>query len=200
MFFLVTGASGAGKSTVRRLVEKTFDGRLVSAEFAMLGVKPEWNLEWRHKMVERIAQLAIKAQHDGRHFLLCGDPVPLGELLASPSADQLDAVVVCLLDVSETAQRERLKARGDDPTLLDKHVAFADWMRGHAANPGHRPEVIIQDGWEEMRWDRWVGRNDVRSSWNVYVINTTESEPEDIAAKVVTWIRSWLAESTEVSR
>jgi hypothetical protein len=200
MFFLVTGASGAGKSTVRRLVEKTFDDRLVITEFATLGVRPEWNLSWRHQMVERIVLRAIQAQREGRPFMLCGDPVPLGELLAAPSADQLESIAVCLLDVSEAAQRDRLTARGDDPNLLAQHVAFADWMRGHAADPGHRPEVIMQSGWEAMRWDRWVGRADVQASWNVHVIDTTAREPEEIAVQVVAWIRSWLGENATESR
>ena len=51
VFLLVTGASGAGKSTARQ-------------------------------------SLALQAQ--GRDLLLAGDPVAAGELIAAPSADQLD--------------------------------------------------------------------------------------------------------------
>lgn len=192
MFFLVTGASGAGKSTVRRLVEKEFEGALETAELATLGVTPEWNIAWRHRMVERVVRLALRAQDEGRPFLLCGDPVPPGELFAVPSADQLDEVAVCLLDISADAQRARLNARGDDPTLLPRHAAFADWMRKHAADPGYRPEVIMQDAWEEMHWDRWVGRPEANELWDAHVIDTSARTPRETASLVASWIRSRL--------
>ena len=37
MFFLVTGASGVGKSTVRKLIEPQFADVLEAAELSMLG-------------------------------------------------------------------------------------------------------------------------------------------------------------------
>ena len=192
MFFLVTGASGAGKSTVRRLIETEFKGALETAELATLGATPEWNIAWRHQMVERVVVRALDAQRKGQPFLLCGDPVPPGELYAAPSSDQLDNIAVCLLDVSAEAQRERLTARGDDPALLPAHLAFADWMRNHAADPRHRPEVIMQDGWEDMRWDRWVGQ--AKSLWEAYVIDTTMRSPKEVAACVASWIHEHLRE------
>lgn len=73
----------------------------------------------------------MELQAERRHLLLCGDPVAAGEVLAAPSAAELDGVAVCLLDLSPEAQTSRLAGRGDDPTLLADHHAFADWMRGH---------------------------------------------------------------------
>jgi hypothetical protein len=69
-----------------------------------------------------------------RHLLLAGDPVAPGEVLAAPSATSVD-IAVCLLDVAEDTQRERLRSRGDPEELLPHHVAFAAWMRRHAENP-----------------------------------------------------------------
>ena len=80
MFFLVTGASGVGKSTVRKLIEPEFAGVLEVAELGMLGSTPKWKIEWRHRMVERTVRRALDAQREGKHFLLCGDPVPPGEV------------------------------------------------------------------------------------------------------------------------
>ena len=82
MFLLVTGASGVGKSTVRRLIEPEFAGVLEIAELASLGVTPQWNVAWRHQMVERIVRRALEAQCDGKPFLLCGDPEHGREKLA----------------------------------------------------------------------------------------------------------------------
>jgi hypothetical protein len=84
MFLLVTGASGVGKSTVRRLIEPEFARVLETAELSILGETPEWTVAWRHRMVERMARRALAVQREGKHFLLCGDPVPPGEVLAAP--------------------------------------------------------------------------------------------------------------------
>lgn len=189
MFFLVTGASGAGKSTVRRLVEPEFDGHVVTAELATLGITPEWSLRWRHQVLERVVQQALQVQQEGQHFLLCGDPIPPGELYAVPSADQLDHVEVCLLDVSADEQRRRLIARGDDPELIPRHIAFAEWMRHHVVDHRHRPEVIMQDGWREMRWDRWLNDEQTHVPWRSYRIDTTTLQPADVAERVAAWIR-----------
>ena len=113
MFFLVTGASGVGKSTVRKLIEPEFADVLEVAELGMLGSTPKWKIEWRHRMVERTVRRALDAQREGKHFLLCGDPVPPGEVWAAPSADRLDRLNVCLLEAGERAQTARLLERGE---------------------------------------------------------------------------------------
>ena len=104
MFLLITGASGAGKSTVRLDVAPQFTDVLEAAELAELGGEPQWTLEWRHQAVERAVCRALAAQAAGRHFLLCGDPVPPGEVIAAPSADRLNGLAVCLLDVRPEVQ------------------------------------------------------------------------------------------------
>jgi len=76
MLFLVTGASGVGKSTVRRLIASEFENVLDAVELGMLGSDPRWEIEWRHRMVERAVRRAVDAQREGKHFLLCGDCVP----------------------------------------------------------------------------------------------------------------------------
>jgi hypothetical protein len=189
VFLLITGASGAGKSTVRRLIASEFAGVIEAAELVEWGGTPQWSLSWRHKAVEKVVQRALEVQRNGKHFLLCGDPVPTGEVYAAPSADQLNGIAVCLLDVSAEAQRSRLMARGDDPSLVPRHAAFADWMREHVVNPDHRPEVIVQGGWEEMRWDRWLSDRPEREPWTRHVIDTSNLAPEQVARLVAEWIR-----------
>ena len=189
MLFLVTGASGVGKSTVRKSIETAFAPALESAELGMLGSAPQWTLEWRHRMVERAVRRALEAQRAGRHFLLCGDPIPPGEVWAAPSAVQLGRLEVCLLDANEAAQTSRLRKRGDDLTFIQHHVAFADWMRQHVVDHRHRPEVIVQNGWSEMRWERWVGSAGARPPWNSHVIDTSELGSNEVATRVMEWLR-----------
>jgi hypothetical protein len=193
MFFLVTGASGVGKSTVRQRVAPRFRRTLVAAELATLGLTPQWSMGWRQQAVELAVQRALEAQQAGKHFLLCGDPVPPGELYAAPSADQLAGIAVCLLDAAPHAQRERLLARGDDPELLVHHLAFAAWMREHARDHRHRPEVLLQDRWEAMRWERWMRDDLDQPPWRAHVIDTTDCGPADVSIQVATWIRQVLS-------
>jgi energy-coupling factor transporter ATP-binding protein EcfA2 len=138
MFLLVTGASGAGKSTVRRAIARELSPAIKCVELSdvvsMPGVPA---LAWRQQATEVVVERALGLQAEGRHLLLCGDPVAAGEVLAAPSAAELAAVAVCLLDVTADAQSERLADRGDDPRLVAHHHAFAKWMRGHARDPRH---------------------------------------------------------------
>lgn len=189
MFFLVTGASGVGKSSVRKLIEPEFADVVEVAELGMLGSTPKWSIEWRHRMVEQAVLRALEVQRAGKHFLLCGDPVPPGEVLAAPSADQLDRLAVCLLDAEEQAQTARLRERGDDANFIPHHVAFATWMRHHVIDHRHRPEVIIQNAWPPMRWERWVGRAAAQPPWDRYVIDTTWLNPTEVAHHVAQWLR-----------
>jgi hypothetical protein len=192
MFFLVTGASGVGKSTVRRAIAAEFEGVLDAIELGALGSDPKWEIAWRHRMVERAVRRALDARSRGRHFLLCGDPVPPGEVWAAPSADRLDGLHVCLLDAREEAQTARLLKRGDDLKLIRHHVAFADWMRRHVVDHRHRPDVITGNAWPEMRWNRWVEATGAEPPWSSHVIDTSELGPEEVANQVAQWLRERL--------
>jgi hypothetical protein len=189
MFFLVTGASGVGKSTLRKLIEPELAGEVVACELGNLGITPEWTLRWRHQAVEKVVQLAVKEQEAGKHFLLCGDPVPPGELYAAPSAGKLEGIEVCLLDISPEKQIERLTLRGDPADLFPAHIAFADWMRRHALDHRYRPEVIINGGWEEMRWDVWNSDEVIAVPWRSLIIDTSHLSAVEVAREVVSWIK-----------
>lgn len=193
MLFLVTGASGMGKSTVRTLVAARFAQQIDAAELVEVAGPPEWSLRWRHQAVEKAVQRAIQSQQQGRHFLLCGDPVPPAELFAVPSAPLLEAVAVCLLDAIEEAQRERLTKRGDDTSLIPHHVAFAGWMRDHLANPRVNLDVVRQGGWEEMQWDCALAAMERRETHLSHRIDTSKLTPNEVAELVTHWIQQHLA-------
>lgn len=196
MFFLVTGASGVGKSTVRKLIEGEIAAHVAACELATLGITPEWSLRWRHQALEQVVQLALQQQKSGRHFLLCGDPVPPGELYAVPGAAELAGIQVCLLDISPEKQIERLTQRGDAPEFIPHHVAFAEWMRHHVVDHRYRPEVIINGGWEKMRWEVWNSDVVTRVPWNSRTIDTTHLTPGEVAEQVVSWIKLYKGTSS----
>lgn len=116
MFLLVTGASGAGKSTVRRLIAHDLSPEVECVELGDVVDVPRFpTVAWRQEATEAVVQRALALEGKGRHLLLSGDPVAAAEVLAAPSADRLEAVGVCLLDVDPQAQAARLIKRGDDP-------------------------------------------------------------------------------------
>jgi energy-coupling factor transporter ATP-binding protein EcfA2 len=190
MFLLVTGASGAGKSTVRRLGAPALASTIECVELHdIVSVPARPDIAWRQQATEAVVRRALELQADRRHLLLSGDPVAAGEVLAAPSAVALSAVAVCLLDVSPDAQAARLTRRGDDPTLLHHHYAFAAWMRGHTRDPRHMPHVLSANGWAAMRWERWTGLDPATSNWGMEVLDTSERSPAQVAAEVATWCR-----------
>jgi hypothetical protein len=201
VFLLVTGASGAGKSTVRRLVAPELGGSVQCVELGdVVDVPGGPTVAWRQRATEMVVRRALELQTDDRHLLLSGDPVAAGEVLAAPSADQLDGVAACLLDVDRSAQAARLRSRGDDPVLLVHHVAFADWMRGHARDPSHMPEVLITNGWEKMGWERWADGGMGVRPWAMDVIETSSLTAEQVATEVLGWCRQVLTGQTALLR
>jgi hypothetical protein len=196
MFLLVTGASGAGKSSVRALVERELSPLVECVELGQIvGVPAIPTKTWRQHATEVVVRRALELQQDGRHLLLSGDPVAAGEVAAAPSAPALEGLAICLLDLSPDAQAERLAARGDDPGLLRDHQAFAEWMRRHADDPLHMPHVLSIDGWEEMRWDRLAV---VAPDWQMIRVDTTHMTRDRVAEAVLEWCRRVLAAQAPV--
>jgi ABC-type multidrug transport system fused ATPase/permease subunit len=124
MFLLVTGASGAGKSTARLAVTPVLSPDVECVELHdIIDVPARPTLAWRQQATEVAVQRALALQDEHRHLLLSGDPVAAGEVLAAPSAVYLHGVAACLLDVSPGVQSARLNRRGDAPALMADHHA-----------------------------------------------------------------------------
>jgi hypothetical protein len=185
VLLLITGASGVGKSTVRAVVEPDLSPCVECVELSDLTQPPsDMSRVWRQQTAEQAVRRAIELQVSRHHLLLCGDPVPAAELVAAPSATDLDAIAVCLLDVAAEAQAERLAARGDDPALLPHHQAFAEWMRQQATDPLHMTHVISDAGWEPMRWERLQA---LSTDWQMHTIDTTDMSRRDVGDAALDW-------------
>lgn len=195
MLFLLTGASGAGKSSARHAIEGDLAPVVECVELRHLGPVPALpDVAWRQRMAECAVARAARLDAEGRDLLLAGDPVAPGEVLAAPSAPGVD-IAVCLLNVDEATQQRRLRGRGDPEELLWRHAAFAEWMRRHADDPTHMPEVLADDGWPEMDWSRLT-----RLSWNVTVIDGSALTVTEVGDRVLTWIGAVRAGAAPVFR
>ena len=200
MLLLVTGASGAGKSTARQWIADDLKPDVVCVELHDVAEVPAVpTLSWRPQATEAAVRRACELEAQGRHLLLSGDPVTAGELVAAPSADQLRGLAVLLLDLDRNAQATRLSMRGDDPSLLVHHVAFAEWMRAHATDPTQRLEVIQTNGWDQMRWHRCrVLRDEGR--WTTTILETSRLPVAAVAAETLRWSRDALAGQAPIMR
>jgi hypothetical protein len=191
---LVTGASGAGKSTVRRLIACDLSPGVDCVELGdVVEVPPFPTLAWRHEATEEVVQRALDLQESGRHLLLSGDPVAASEVVAAPSADRLHAIAACLLDLDAETQAVRLAERGDDPALLIHHQAFADWMRAQARDPHHMLHVVATNGWPGMRWERLDALDAGSGAWGMRLIDGSGMSRERVAEAVLDWCRDALA-------
>lgn len=198
MLLLITGASGAGKSTVRESVEPELSPTVECVELRHLSTAPAAITRvWRQQMAEVAVGLAVELQASGRHLLLSGDPVPAIEVAAAPSAVELEGFAVCLLDVGPEVQGERLTARGDPPALLPHHQAFAEWMRKQTMDPLYMTHVVSDGGWEEMQWDRLEA---MAAGWQMSTVDTTDMTAREVAGAVLDWSRSALAGDAPVMR
>jgi hypothetical protein len=198
VLLLVTGASGVGKSTVRAAVESSLAPEVECVELSHLAPMPMTPTRiWRQQTAEAAVSRAARLQVSGRHLMLAGDPVPAVEIVAAPSATNLDAIAVCLLDASPEVQAQRLRTRGDDPALLIHHQAFAEWMRRQATDPLHMSHVVSDGGWQEMQWERL---ETAASGWSVHTIDTSDMTRNDVASSVFEWCQRALTGNAPLIR
>jgi hypothetical protein len=185
MFYLVSGAAAAGKSTAVRLLAP----RLESVECHDADEKRVRDEYERCSTLEEWIGLALEAQQAGSDFLLASHS-PLGELLACPSAPRLDGIVACLLDCSDTARLSRIRERGIDPQWPPTQHTFnwAAWHRLHAWDPRWEPHVIDGNGPPSHTYARWKRWTQDEGRWRVTVIDTTEASVAQTVDLVAAWV------------
>ncbi|MGI5149555.1 hypothetical protein ACQEVC_24990 [Plantactinospora sp. CA-294935] len=188
MLLTVAGSSCSGKSTAV-WASAEIEG-LVVHDFDEIGVPDGADTRWRQRSMEVWIQRVLRYQARGIDVLLAGQS-PLGEVLASPSATELDGIAACLMDVDEQVRWHRIEER--DPGKWNRDakqsfVGWARWHREHARDPRHRPEVITAAGYERMRWARWSDWTSTDHRWAVRVIDTTDRAVEQSATEIRQWI------------
>jgi len=187
MFFLVSGAAAAGKSTLaknlsarlKNLACHDYDERRVTDEYSRCQQLEEW------------VQLALTRQRDGRDFLLASHS-PLGELLACPSAPRLAGISACLLDCSDPERIARMRKRGIDPHWPPTQdvLNWASWQRMHAWDPQWEQHVISGNGPPEHAYDRWTRWTQSDPRWQVRVIDTTGLDLERMLERLTAWVNT----------
>lgn len=193
MLIVVTGASGSGKTTAYGALHPLLDHP--SAESDQLDVAPDADTAWRQRRIETWIGRALA--EPGGDLVLFGGGAP-GEVLAAPSATELDAIAICLLHCDPVTRRRRLLARGCPGDESKNHLAFGEWIHAHVRDPSHQPRVIREHGWERMRWERWASWTAGDPRWLFEVLDTSPLAPEAVAQRLLGWIRASLARRYEL--
>ena len=177
MFFLVSGSSGAGKTTIGPLVATRIEGLVFHDADERYGEALE---SW-------VAQ-GLEYQESGRDILLSTSR-PMGELLACAEATQLTAIAGCLLDCDDLTRAHRLRARPPpNDQILDMDIlCWASWHRMHADDPGWSQHTITNNG-EHRRWERWTSWRHGDPRWRVPVFDTSADTPDQTAEAVALWV------------
>jgi hypothetical protein len=183
MLFLITGASGSGKTTCLERLGDLVPG-VVLYDYDTIGIPenatPAWRVEADQIWLDRV----LEHQHEARDVLLAGQ-TPLGELLACPRAIELDGIAACLIDCSDEERRRRLGSR--TASFGQAHYNWAAWMRGHAADPQWEPHVI-RDAGPTLHWDRWERWTADDPRWSVCTLDTSSLTIEEVARRVKQWM------------
>jgi hypothetical protein len=187
MFFLVSGAAAAGKSTVAQNLSSRIKD-LICHDADELKMRDECS---RCQQLEKWVQLALNHQSEGRNFLLTSHS-PLGELLACPSARKLTGISACLLDCSDPARIQRMRKRGFDPNWPPTQdvLNWASWHRMHAWDPQWEQRVIVGNGPATHSYDGWIQWKPSDPRWQVKVIDTTYLDVDQVLANVAEWVNS----------
>jgi len=152
--FVVTGASGAGKTAVTGPLRCLLpDCDVFEVDLTLQVAALGWET-WRDTWLRLAHAVAL----NGRVTVLCGSLLP-DQLESVPARKLLGPIHFCNLDCPDDILAARLRARpswrhGSVETTIANHQRFADWLRAHI-QPSWNTGVLTPDEAAE-RVAAWV--------------------------------------------
>lgn len=182
-FYFVAGASGSGKTAIMLDLKKILRETVSVYDFDDIGVPECADKKWRQESTEIWLQ---KLLHEKKDACLLGQIV-LGEILACPSAKQIDKINFCLLDVCDFERIQRLKMRNTysmDQNMLN----WSSWLRMHHQDPQWFQHVLKENCWVGLDFSVWDSLADWDSKAIVKILDTTGMSINQTAESVADWI------------
>ncbi|CAI6052302.1 hypothetical protein PAECIP112173_01442 [Paenibacillus sp. JJ-100] len=154
--FVVTGASGTGKTTVSSHV------RELLPEFDVFDMDIIDNVDWQIAK-ENWLRVAYSISLSGRGTVLCGTMVP-ENIASSNYIERFERILFINLHCDDTTRETRLKARGWNKNAIEDHRNFANWLVQNADtafNPAMPTIDTTNLSSEEAakQIEQWVKRN-----------------------------------------
>lgn len=161
--FVMTGSSGAGKTTMCRLLLHSFPECVVLESDILYGSLAMSGDDGLRRYWDAWLRVVINVHQAARPVLLCGTVVP--SLLESlPSQAYLAGTHYAALTCDDAELERRLRAlpawRGCDDAFIAEHVRFNQRFRSKA-DPGQPPislidtaQASVEESADEVR--RWV--------------------------------------------
>ncbi|MGO4530217.1 AAA family ATPase [Paenibacillus sp. 2TAF8] len=122
--FVITGASGTGKTTVASHV------RELLPEFDVFDMDIINNVDWQIAK-ENWLRVAYSISLSGRGTVLCGTMVP-ENIASSQYIERFDRIHYVNLHCDDATREMRLQARGWDRNAIEDHRNFANWLLQNA--------------------------------------------------------------------
>lgn len=197
MLFVISGAVAAGKSTIAKAAAERAQDLVLLEEDKLPASTGEERLNNLAYWIEE----ALSIEHGGGDAIF-GTQSPLGEVLASPRAVELEGIAPCLLDVHDFVRLDRWVERGvhpDWPVGMD-HFCWAAFHRLHARDPRFEQRVMLDRADENSVWDRWTGWTADDPRWDVFILDTTDIGLESVVRRVMEWIERVRAEGPPLMR
>ena len=183
ILYFVAGASGSGKTAILPDLTKILGDSVAVYDFDDIGVPEGADKRWRQESTEKWLQKLLKKNENA---CLMGQMV-LGEILACPSAKQIDLVHFCLLDVTDIERIKRLKKR--NTYGVDQHMLnWSSWLRMHHQDPQWMQHVLKDDCWNGLDFSGWDQLEDWSSKAIVTVFDTTGLSINQVAESVANWV------------
>lgn len=184
-YYFIGGASGSGKTAIMSELQTILGNEISVYDFDDIGVPEGADKKWRQESTEKWLQ---KLLHEGKNACLLGQIV-LGEIMACPSAKQIDKVNFCLLDVSDFERIQRLKKRNTyraDQNMLN----WSAWLRMHHQDPQWTQHVLKENCWNGLDFSSWDQLEHWGDKTNIALLDTTDCSIEEVAQKVLGWVKS----------
>ena len=186
MLFLIMGASGSGKSSALTGLKQQrpdIDWR----DFDDAPKRPT-NTAERQLATEYWLQVTAQNQAKGVSTGIAGTIV-FGEMLACPSASEIEGVHALLLDCADVARINRIRARDGAAASCasQEMLCWAAWLRMHASDPHWRQDVIQSQGAPEMNWSSWSSWHAEDARWKVDVLDNSSLSVEETTGALVAW-------------
>ncbi|HEX5417243.1 MAG TPA: AAA family ATPase [Chloroflexota bacterium] len=171
--FVVTGASGAGKTTVALALPEQLP-ECVTLETDILW-RPEFNKpdDDYHEFRETWLRLAKNVSQNGRPVVLCGTAAP-GQFERCAEARYFSAIHCLALVCDDDVLVRRLRARpawrqAGDEAFVERMLSFNAWLKARA-DAGEVP------------------------AFQMSLLDTTCVDPSETVERVVGWVRACASE------